>query len=554
MKYITFFTLWIFCLMFFVDTALAGTVNNSTKRYVIRRITGTSSITVKGYSQPLKQRDCLNGTDVIQLRKGEGLTVKDTKDNDARIHLSYDDFPSARYVNYREMTINKYLESQKSGVKDGGVLGSPSLKFDFVNDEIVKDVFPDSVNPEKRIALIIGNAHYNNTTWNVLPNSINDAIQVSKKLRSLGFHTITVFDTDAATLSGVLQYFYEESSNYRIKLLYYVGHGLRDGSNDYIVPIDDDKKSLNKCQKIFAIADSMHARHSASSQNELLFIDACRDTVFSTPSSTPPISNGTIIIQSTSPHKTAKSFVNESDENSPFAQAFMQYFGTPNDNLSKTISNITSYVISKAQQEPTSYPSNPFDLVINPVSTNQPEPTESSFFYWGASAGYLYGSAYIGCQFDISKSLFGLVELGWSVHLGGKSDEVYLYNTSNVAEYAYTYCPDRFLCPKLNLGVGYNFNDNISLSVLYGVSYLGIKGTPIAGYESGKGNKAAAICYSPNLRAVWTPRKSKPWKLQLTIGYDFAKGDDNYGVLKDIDQIKGMVEGFRCQIGFIRKF
>lgn len=546
--------MWIFCLVCFNDTVWAGTISNPTKRYVIKRISGASSITVEKYSRPLKQGDRINGTDVIRLNDGQGLTVIDTEDNNARIHLSYDLLPSTRYINYRSTTIDIFQKSQQSEVKDGGVLGSPLLSYKFVDDEIVKDTFPNSINPEKRIALIIGNAHYNSTSWKVLPNSINDAIQVSKKLRSLGFHTITVFDTDAATLSGVLQYFYEESSNYRIKLLYYVGHGLRDGSNDYIVPIDDDKKSLNKCQKIFAIADSMHARHSASSQNELLFIDACRDTVFSTPSSTPPISNGTIIIQSTSPHKTAKSFVNESDENSPFAQAFMQYFGTPNDNLSKTISNITSYVKSKAQQEPTSYPSNPFDLVINPVSTNQPEPTESSFFYWGVSASYLYGSAYIGGQLDLSKRWFGLAELGWSVHFGGKSDEVYLYNSSNIAEHGYTYCPDRFLCPNLHVGVGYNITENFSLSLLGGVSYLGIKGSPIASYASSKGEKAAAICYSPNLRAVWTPRKSKPWKLQLTIGYDFAKGDDNYGVLKDIDQIKGMVEGLRCQIGFIRKF
>ena len=493
--------------------------------------------------------------------------------------ITFRDFQKAINSSANPITLSlaeyyqKLKNKNSSSLKTQTTQGTTIPVWTFVDDDRQNSHYPKD--PSK-IALIIGNEKYQHKEW--LITSRNSAYDIGDSLRSIGFNTLVIVDEGYDNLSSALQFFYGASQDYETKLFYYVGHGTSDVINDYIIPTDATGNCLDSCFSITSIAKNMQSGNKTKTR--LLFFDACRTVEHRDVSVDYEPGAGAVIMYSCGRNYESYPYANKNDKYTIFSQGVLRNI-TLKSNLSTVLDKIQSYTKSAAKtahltQNPEikPYETKTNDIYLNTnksyvrpglngTNLNNNNGTNSigvssndvnSFGYWGASVGFLYGSVCLGGQLDLSKGWFGLAELGWSVHLGGKSDEVYLYNTFDVAEYGYTYCPNRFLCPNLHIGVGYNFTDNFSLSLLYGASYLGVKGTPIAGYESNKGDKAAVICHSPNLRAVWTPCTSKPWKVQLTIGYDIAKGDDNYDVLKDIDQIKSMAEGFRCQIGFIRKF
>lgn len=88
----------------------------------------------------------------------------------------------------------------------------------------------------KRVALVIGNSDYKNTPK--LENPKNDAADVAAALRQLRFHVIEGRDLDKASMDRTVRDFSEALSNAKVGLLFYAGHGLQVGGENYLVPVD----------------------------------------------------------------------------------------------------------------------------------------------------------------------------------------------------------------------------------------------------------------------------------------------------------------------------
>jgi len=168
----------------------------------------------------------------------------------------------------------------------------------------------------KRLALVIGNANY--TVLNKLVNAGNDAEDISKTLRELGFEVLFIKDAkDKRQMQEVVDEFGKKLQGSSIGLFYYAGHGIQTDGKNYLIPAKADLR-----YKEDAEFEAMEANYvlrkmeSAGNEVNLVVLDACRTNDL--PSRTrsaqtglarmiaPQSPKGSLIAFSTSPNAAAE--------------------------------------------------------------------------------------------------------------------------------------------------------------------------------------------------------------------------------------------------------
>ena len=132
---------------------------------------------------------------------------------------------------------------------------------------------------ERRVAMVIGNASYQNAPSLRTPTT--DAAEVSKLLRTLDFSVIELTNVDKVGMERALRQFSSEMNGADVALFYYSGHGVQVGDLNYLVPISakiDGARSL--ALDTIALQDVNSAMQEAGVRVQLLFLDACRDNPF----------------------------------------------------------------------------------------------------------------------------------------------------------------------------------------------------------------------------------------------------------------------------------
>ena len=220
---------------------------------------------------------------------------------------------------------------------------------------------------EKRVALVIGNAVYQNVPR--LPNPVNDGVTVASTLKDAGFdvvdsrHGLTAADTRRA-----LRDFADRARDAEIAVVYYAGHGIEvDGSN-YLIPVDaklerdtdvyDEALSLDRV--LLAIEPAKKLR--------LVILDACRDNPFSKTMkrtvATRAIGQGLAKIEPTSPNvliaysaKAGSTAADGDGKNSPFTVALSKHLRTPGLDVGRAFGFVRDDVLKTTnnRQEPFVY-------------------------------------------------------------------------------------------------------------------------------------------------------------------------------------------------------
>jgi formylglycine-generating enzyme required for sulfatase activity len=189
---------------------------------------------------------------------------------------------------------------------------------------------------QKRVALVIGNAHYGGAEE--LRNPEHDATLMASRLRSCGFDVILKLNRQRDSLHADINAFYQLIKSYHscIALLYYSGHGFQHNSEDYILPIrhnlnnsaDLESDIKYQCVDVNELIDGMRSRGSFIN---IIILDACRNDPVSRSWSRgvqigglAPINaeDNTMIIYSTAAGKTAD---DGNGKNSPFTQVFADH-------------------------------------------------------------------------------------------------------------------------------------------------------------------------------------------------------------------------------------
>ena len=132
---------------------------------------------------------------------------------------------------------------------------------------------------EKRLALVIGNSNYDKAPLN---NPVNDALLMAKTLEDLDFDVI--LDTNISnkrSFINTIREFGTQRTDYNVALVYYAGHGIQVGAENYLLPTkevfeteDDVYYNGVNVQEIMRFLKGM------TDNINILILDACRDNPF----------------------------------------------------------------------------------------------------------------------------------------------------------------------------------------------------------------------------------------------------------------------------------
>jgi uncharacterized caspase-like protein len=245
---------------------------------------------------------------------------------------------------------------------------------------------------EKRVALVLGNAAYQNVAK--LPNPVNDGTVIAATLTNAGFDVVdSRHDLSAAETRRTLRDFADRARDADIAVVYYAGHGIEvDGAN-YLIPVDaklerdtdvyDEALSLDRV--LLAIEPAKKLR--------LVILDACRDNPFSKNMkrtvATRAIGQGLAKVEPTSPNmliaysaKAGSTAADGDGKNSPFTVALSKHLTTPGLDVRRAFGFVRDDVLKTTgnRQEPFVYGSLGGDdvpLVPAPARAASPAPASN---------------------------------------------------------------------------------------------------------------------------------------------------------------------------------
>ena len=126
----------------------------------------------------------------------------------------------------------------------------------------------------ERMAVVIGNSNYLNI--GKLQNTKNDATDIQRNLSQIGFKTKLVLDADEVALRRAIKSFASESSDSKIALVYYAGHGAQINGENYLLPTDLEMPKREADIQLSAIKVD-DVLNSLKSSVKIIFLGACRD-------------------------------------------------------------------------------------------------------------------------------------------------------------------------------------------------------------------------------------------------------------------------------------
>jgi Caspase domain len=129
----------------------------------------------------------------------------------------------------------------------------------------------------KRVALVIGNGTYVNAPQ--LANPVNDADDMAAALTGLGFTVILGRDLDKAGFDRAAREFAAALENADTGLVFYAGHGLQVGGQNFLVPVDA-KLSRERDLDFEAVRLDFLLRQmelDGETRTNIVILDACRD-------------------------------------------------------------------------------------------------------------------------------------------------------------------------------------------------------------------------------------------------------------------------------------
>lgn len=265
----------------------------------------------------------------------------------------------------------------------------------------LKEINPQLIaQKQPKVALVIGNANYEEDR---LSNPVNDATDIAKALKELGFEVTLLQNQDLQSMEAAIDDFSRQLRKGGVGVFYYAGHGVQVEGENYLIPLK--AKLLNEKDARYeavALGKVINTMEAAENQVNIIIIDACRDNPFyrrwrsSRRSSnvrgltavSPP--NGIIIVYATREGNTAAD--GRGQRNSPFTSALLENIKQPNIDVQlmfRRVSTVVKEKTNSAQQpwtegnlEGGEFYLNPQSVTVSPevipTPVTDPQPSSSS--------------------------------------------------------------------------------------------------------------------------------------------------------------------------------
>ena len=222
--------------------------------------------------------------------------------------------------------------------------------------------------PERRVALVIGNAAYQAVSG--LANTTNDARAIADVLKADGFTSVRIaLDMTRASMIASLNDFQREADTSDWAVVYYAGHGLEVSGTNYLVPIDAKLGDDRDIQDEAVSVDRILRAVENAKKLRLVMLDACRDNPFLKKMhrsiATRSISRGLAAIEPPAlivfAAKDGETAEDGAGNHSPFAASLIKRLQQPTIEINKLFRLVTSDVLKATgnQQRPFVYGSLP---------------------------------------------------------------------------------------------------------------------------------------------------------------------------------------------------
>jgi formylglycine-generating enzyme required for sulfatase activity len=135
---------------------------------------------------------------------------------------------------------------------------------------------------QQKFALVIGNGNYTNTTK--LNNPVNDANDMTAALQGLGFTVDKVLNgTQDQMVNAVMQLKRRLGASHNsYGFLFYAGHGVQSGGENFLIPVDANIPSENFLRnRSVSLQEMLGELNDAGNELNVVVLDACRDNPFS---------------------------------------------------------------------------------------------------------------------------------------------------------------------------------------------------------------------------------------------------------------------------------
>ncbi|MDR3556713.1 MAG: SUMF1/EgtB/PvdO family nonheme iron enzyme [Syntrophobacteraceae bacterium] len=135
------------------------------------------------------------------------------------------------------------------------------------------------VQPDRRTALVIGNASYGS---GALKNPVNDADAMANTLNSLSFDVTLRENLDQKQMKSEIEAFGQKlKQSGGVGLFYFAGHGVQLNGHNYLLPVDATIHTESQVEyEAVDMGEVLSQMDWAKNRMNIVVIDACRDNPF----------------------------------------------------------------------------------------------------------------------------------------------------------------------------------------------------------------------------------------------------------------------------------
>jgi hypothetical protein len=210
-----------------------------------------------------------------------------------------------------------------------------------------------------RVALVIGNGAYQKVP--ALPNPPRDAADIAHALERLDFKVTQLNNATAADMRKALVEFGHAAEGSMMAVVFYAGHGMEAGGENWLVPTDAELRSDTDVESEAVSLRSVNLQVSKARQLGLIILDACRNNPFAAKMkrslSTRAVARGLAPTEPTDNvlvAYAARDGTTASDgdgRNSPFTTALLRNIETPGLEISFLFRRVRDDVMSATRRE-----------------------------------------------------------------------------------------------------------------------------------------------------------------------------------------------------------
>jgi hypothetical protein len=214
-----------------------------------------------------------------------------------------------------------------------------------------------------RVALVVGVSQYEHA--GSLPNTLNDAKDMSAALKRLGFDVETMLDPSRSSLEAAVRRYGDRSTGAEVSVFYYSGHALEVGGHNWLLPATTNIRSQRDLRFEAVDLQAILEQTDGAAKVAIVFLDACRANPFAgriTASGrslahglarVEMTASGVLLAFSTAPGQIAVDGVS-AQKNSPFTAALLRHLETAGLEVKSLVARVTKDVVAatKGKQRP----------------------------------------------------------------------------------------------------------------------------------------------------------------------------------------------------------